>query len=347
MKLRSGIQLVISVMAVTCAAWAIFNFSNNLQSLGKTFGFTSFGDPAGFPISETLPLPGFEYSPESSYWTALAMGFLNTIKISLASLALASALGLAIGIARLSENREIRFAAASYVTLVRSVPVLLQLILIYVLILNFLPLVATSWTLLHYATNEDGVPLYGAYLNNRGLFLAVPSVSWSEGLRIIWNAPLPSFGGRNLQGGFHLSPEYLALFLGLGTYSSAYIAEIVRGGILSVDRGQREAARALGMNEFQTLRYVILPQAWKVIVPPLTSQFLSLTKNSSLGVAVGYPELVAVGGTILNQTGRSVEVIIIWMSVYLSISLAISLLMSRRKSKPDARLQLPQAVRTA
>jgi general L-amino acid transport system permease protein len=152
---------------------------------------------------------------------------------------------------------------------------------------------------------------------------------------------------RNLQGGFHLSPEYLALFLGLGTYSSAYIAEIVRGGILSVDRGQREAARALGMNEYQTLRYVILPQAWKVIVPPLTSQFLSLTKNSSLGVAVGYPELVAVGGTILNQTGRSVEVIIIWMSVYLTISLAISLLMSRRKSKPDARAQLPQVARTA
>lgn len=347
MNRRNGIQFLIAALVVLCAGWAVHNFSSNLHALGKSFGFASFGDPAGFPISETLPLPGFEYSPESSYWAALAMGLLNTLKISLASLVLAGFLGLAMGIGRLSRNREIRFAAASYVSIVRSVPVLLQLILIYVLILNFLPLVASSWTLFPYATSEDGAPLYRAYLNNRGLFLAVPNINWSAGFKILWNAPHPSFGGRNLQGGLHLSPEYLALFLGLGTYSSAYIAEIVRGGILSVDRGQREAARALGMSEYQTLRYVILPQAWKVIVPPLTSQFLSLAKNSSLGVAVGYPELVAVGGTILNQTGRSVEVILVWMSVYLSISLAISLLMARRKAKPDSRLSLPQSARTA
>jgi general L-amino acid transport system permease protein len=279
-------------------------------------------------------LPGWNYSPESSYWEALAAGFLNTLKVSATSLIFAAVLGFAIAIARLYAIAEVRWLAQQYVTLVRSLPVLLQLVIWYTLIVGFLPPVQEGLRMFQAGVSPQGDELFGLHLNNRGLFLAYPSLF--EGAT--WIFPQPTFGGRNLSGGFHLTPEYLALFLGLGFYTASFIAEIVRGGILSVDRGQSEAARALGLSPFQTLRLVVMPQAWKVILPPLTSQCLGLVKNSSLAVAVGYPDLVAVGGTILNQTGRSIEVILIWMSVYLTISLLISLLMNRTTKRNKAPL---------
>lgn len=334
------------LLGVACFVFAVLgNLNVNLSQLGTEFGFESFSQSAGFPIAETLPLPGWDYSPESSYWEALIAGFLNTLKVSAAALGLSLLVGFAAGILRLYGLAEVRFFLRYYVLLIRGLPVLLQLIIWYTLIVGFLPPLSEGglrWLLL--GTDADtGQNVYAMYLNNRGLFLAYPSPwahttgGWG------WVTPVPTFGGRNLSGGLHLSPEFLALFLGLGVYTSAFIAETVRGGLQAVERGQREAAAALGLSSWQTLRLVILPQARKIIVPPLASQMLSLVKNSSLAVAVGYPDLVAVGGTILNQAGRSIEIVLVWMAVYLSLSLCISVLLNKPRSPRQASHQPPRA----
>jgi general L-amino acid transport system permease protein len=329
--------LLLTALAAT-VLWLGSNLATNLERLGTGFGFEALTEPAGFPISETVPLPWWTYTPESSYWAALMAGLLNTLKVSIAALLLALFLGSSVGTLRVYGLSDVRLACRWFVTVIRALPVLLQLIIWYTLIVGFLPAVAEGLRLLPFGTSPDGDQLFALHLNNRGLFLAYPEQLAIDPRQWVWNTPLPTFGGRNLTGGFHLTPEFLALFLGLGVYTSAFVAEIVRGGLQAVDAGQREAAAALGFSRWQTLRFIVAPQAMKVVAPPLASQCLSLVKNSSLAVAVGYPDLVAVGGTILNQTGRSLEIILVWMGVYLMLSVGLSALVNRlgrrRRSQP-------------
>jgi len=229
---------------------------------------------------------------------------LNTVRVAAIGIVLATLLGAGVGLARLSPNWLLVRLAAGYVEFLRNVPLLVQLFFWYALITENLP-----------GPREALEPLPGVYLCNRGIFL--PDFSGS-----------PALQGFNFVGGFALTPEFAALLLGLTTYTAAFIAEIVRAGILSVRRGQFEAAFALGLARRAALRYVILPQALRLMVPPMTSQYLNLTKNSSLAVAIGYPDLVSIANTSINQTGQAIEGIAIIMAVYLSVSLAISALMN-------------------
>jgi general L-amino acid transport system permease protein len=217
---------------------------------------------------------------------------------------LATGLGTAIGLFRLSRNFLLRTISTAYVEFVRNVPLLVQLFFWYAVITETLPI-----------TREALEPLPGVFLSNRGIFL--PSFSST-----------PVLQGFNFSGGIAISPEFAALLLGLVTYTAGFIAEIVRAGVLSIRRGQWEAAQAVGLTRPQTLRHVVLPQALRVMVPPMTSQYLDLTKNSSLAVAIGYPDLVSIANTTINQTGQAIEGIAIIMLVYLSISLSISAFMN-------------------
>jgi general L-amino acid transport system permease protein len=304
------------------------------------------------------------YTEASSYRIALVTGLLNTLKVSLLGCALATLLGVFVGLCRLSSNWLVSRLALAYIEGIRNIPLLVQIFFWYHAVLRNLPDVQES--------HRWGQ----AYLNNRGVFLPRPDprpgFEWvlaalllagvliyfrarharrrqdatGEQLPVLWPAlaallllpgaawllagqpvrlSFPVLEGFNFQGGMVLSPEYAALLAGLVSYTSAFIAEIVRSGIAAVDRGQREAAQALGLRAGRRMRLVVLPQALRVIVPPLTSQYLNLTKNSSLGVAIAFPELVSVSGTILNQSGQAIEVIGITMAVYLTFSLLISL----------------------
>jgi len=212
-------------------------------------------------------------------------------------------LGTLIGLARLARNALLRALAAAYVEFLRNVPLLVQLFFWYALITEVLP---------HPRAALEPVP--GLFLTNRGIFLPLGSV--------------PRLEGFNFSGGVALTPEFAALLFGLIVYTAAFIAEIVRAGVLSIERGQIDAAYALGLRRGQTTRLVVLPQALRVIVPPLTSQYLNLTKNSSLAVAIGFPDLVSIANTTINQTGQAIEGVAIIMAVYLTVSLAISALMN-------------------
>ena len=299
------------------------------------------------------------------------MGLLNTLKVGVAGLVLATVLGTVLGIARLSSNWLVAKLSLAYVEAVRNVPLLLQLFLWYAVITEALP-----------GPRQALAPLPGVFLSNRGMMLPglVPDPAWLAGgialvaalavvlavrhwmpVRggltsravaggVIIGAPLvawlafgaptaidvPHLAGFNFRGGVTLSPELLTLLLGLVIYTAAFIAEIVRSGILAVDRGQAEAARALGLSPGLTLRLVVLPQALRLIVPPLTSQYLNLLKNSSLAVAIGYPDVVSVLDTTINQTGQAIEGVTMIMAVFLVISLSLSALMNWY----NARIQL-------
>jgi len=304
------------------------------------------------------------YTEASSYRVALLTGLLNTLKVSAAGCVLATILGLIVGLARLSGNVLVSRLGLAYVEVIRNIPLLLQLFFWYKAVLRAMPDVEQSLTLGGFITlNNRGVYLPGpeprdglrAFLAAvlvalmlswlwaqrarlarertgrqlpvlypcAGLLVALPALAW-----LLFGAPFeltyPKLEGFNFSGGLALSPEYAAMLLGLVLYTASFIAEIVRSGISAISKGQREAAASLGLGPGQAMRLVILPQALRVIVPPMTSQYLNLTKNSSLGVAIAYPELVSVGGTILNQSGQAIEIIAITMAVYLGISLLIS-----------------------
>jgi general L-amino acid transport system permease protein len=228
------------------------------------------------------------------------VGVVNTLRVALAGIVAATVLGVAVGLARVSRLRVVSALAAAYVEALRNTPLLLQLLFWYALT-QALPGPRAA---LH--------PLPGVFLCNRGLFL--PGLFGR-----------PAFAGFDFRGGLSVTPEFGALLVCLATYTAAFIGEIVRGGILSVGRGQTEAAAALGLSRGQALRLVVLPQALAVIVPPTTSQYLNLAKNSSLAVAIGYPELISVTDSTLNQTGQAIEAITVAMLVYLAISLTFSL----------------------
>lgn len=287
-------------VALALAWYLVSNTLDNLAARGIASGFAFLRREAGFEIGEAP----FAYGAADTYLRALAVGLANTFKVSLVGVVLATALGFAVGLCRLSGSMPLRALSSAYVEFLRNTPLLVQLFFWYALISEALP-----------PPREAFEPLPGVFLSSRGIFFPLPG-------------SVPALEGFNFSGGGHLSPEFAALLAGLVLYTAAFIAEIVRAGILAVPRGQTDAARALGLTPRPTLRHVVLPLALRVIVPPLTSQYLNLVKNSSLAVAIGYPDFVSVVNTTLNQTGQAIEGVAMIMAAYLTVSLAISALMN-------------------
>ena len=359
--LQTGLCAALAYLAYI----AIHIAADNLARSHVASGFGFWNVTAGFDISQTL----IDYSPQSStYGRAFWVGVLNTLVVAVVGIVLATILGFTIGIARLSKNYLVERLATCYVELVRNVPLLLQLLFWYNAVLNALPEFAASFALPGgVLLNNRGLFLPRPLFADGAQILAVPAAAlllavifnritrrrkgfWGAiGIRAAFTLAIvialpvivlsvtgariqfdyPQVSRFNVRGGLEVLPEFVALVLGLVTYTAAFIAEVVRAGLISVSRGQTEAALALGLTRVQTLRLIVIPQAMRVIIPPLTSQYLNLTKNSSLAVAIGYPDLVQVfAGTVANQTNQPVEVIVITMLVYLSFSLGTSLVMN-------------------
>ena len=358
-------QAITALIVISSIAWIVNNTAANLKAQNKTSGFDFLWKTAGFDISFSL----FPFDRASFYWEAFFVGLTNTILVAVIGIFFATLLGFTIGIARLSSNYLVSRLATVYVETIRNIPLLLQLFFWYFAVLKTMPAVRDSIALpLDTFINQRGLfvpkPLFDGQFGWVWLGLAAGLVAWvaisawakqrlfNTGKRfpvfitglgitivavaIVWlvsGAGLtfdpPVLNRFNFRGGVELPPELVALVFGLSIYTAAFIAEVVRAGIQSVSHGQTEAAQALGLNEGDRLRLVIVPQAMRVIIPPLTSQYLNLTKNSSLGAAIGYPELVNVfTGTTLNQTGRAIEVIGLTMLVYLALSLSTSAVMN-------------------
>ena len=295
------LQAILLAVLALLLGYLYWNTKQNLEARRIASGFAFLWREAGFEIGETSSIA---FSAADTYLRALAVGLANTLRVAAIGVVLATILGTLLGLARLSPNFLLAKLAAGYVEVVRNVPLLVQLFFWYAIITEVLP------------GPEDALnPLPGVFLSNRGIFFPLPG-DW------------PELSGFNFTGGGTLTPEFAALLVGLVTYTAGFIAEIVRAGILSVPRGQVEAARSMGLERRDQLRHVILPQALRLIVPPMTSQYLNLTKNSSLAVAIGYPDLVSIANTTMNQTGQSIEGIAIIMAVYLTISLSISAFMN-------------------
>lgn len=357
---RWTFQIVVAAALVSFIGLLFTIAAGNLASQGIATGFGFLFRESRFEISESV----IGYSAADSYGAALLVGFLNTLKVALLAIVLATVIGTAVGIARLSSNRLLAAVAGGYVESLRNIPLLLQLSFWYGLLTVTLPHPRAALN-----------PIDGVFLSNRGVLL--PSLVPHEGfgraglalvagvlgvliLRglasrrqrttgqrpaiglaalflltcpalAVWflsGAPaaldVPRLQGFNFVGGMRMSPEFAALLFGLTAYSATFIAETVRGGILSVNEGQSEAGRSLGLRPGLIMQLIVLPQALRVIIPPITSQYLNMIKNSSLGVAIAYPDLVAIGNITMNQTGQAIEVVSIFMAVYLSISLLTS-----------------------
>ena len=358
-------QLLVAALVIAFAVWIGLNTAENLARQNKTTGFDFFTKTSGFDIFFTL----IPYSRASYYWEAFLVGILNTALVSVIGIFFATIWGFALGIARLSNNWIISRLATVYIEVLRNIPLLLQLFFWYFAVLKALPNVKNSFVFLgDFVLNNRGVyipaPLYddkfvwvvGAlaitlvavfflrrwaiarleatgqrfpvFWTSLAMLIVVPGLFWIvSGTNVTFE--IPELKGFNYKGGISLPPEFVALLMGLILYTSTFIAENVRGGILAVSHGQTEAAQSLGLKDGDRLRLVIIPQAMRVIVPPLTSQYLNLTKNSSLAAAIGYPDLVSVFmGTTLNQTGRAIEVVFITLMVYLTLSLSTSAFMN-------------------
>ena len=294
-KLGWLVQAAVGLGLLVVVALLLSNLEQNLTRAGLRLTLGWLNQPAGFDIAETL-LP---YKASDTYGRALAAGLVNTLRVVGIGLVLSTALGVVAGAASFSTNPLLRGLSRTYVEVVRNIPLLLQLVFWYFAVFLTLP------------PANQAVQLPGLQLAKSGIYLL--------GARLV---------NGELVGGWRLSLELAALLTGLVIYSAAFIAEVVRGGIASVPRGQWEAAESLGLKPLATLRLVVLPQALRVIVPGLNSQYISLAKNSSLAVAIGYPDLYAVAETTLNQTGRGIEVFLLLMVVYLGLDLCISLLMN-------------------
>lgn len=357
-------QVLVAGAVVALAATLVGNTLDNLeqQKIATGFGFLSL--PASFAIGDHL----IAYDAADSYGRAFVVGLVNTLVVAVLGIVLATLLGTAVGIARLSGNWLLAKLATVYVETVRNIPPLLQLFFWYSFITESLPHPRAALQ-----------PLPGVFLSKRGLLIPVPEAhpAWTAtavalvaGLVLAWlfsrwarrqqaltGRPFPTFWigfglliglpflaylafgaptaldmpvlrGFNFAGGWQLSPELAALLLGLVIYTAAFIAEIVRGGILGVTKGQTEAGLSLGLSRGQVLRLILIPQALRIIVPPMTGQYLNLTKNSSLAVAIGYPDLVSVLNTTINQTGQAIEGVAMMMAVYLTISIGIAVFMN-------------------
>ena len=362
---RGVVYQVVAVSIIALVAWILTsNTLTNLRIRGIQSGFDFLTQPAGFGIGETV----IEFDSSNPYWKAFLVGLTNTLRVAIIGILIATLMGTAIGIGRLSRNFLLRGVCTAYVELFRNIPVLLQLLMWYLLLNEFLPPVSEALN-----------PAPGMFLSKGGFAFPVPV--WAPGFGLIvagglagvavaylyrrwvhaqfaltgkaraefWPAlaifvvcvaagwlaagtptalDMPEKTEFNVTGGGTVTPEFLALTLGLAIYTAAFIAEIVRSGIQAVPWGQIEAASSLGLTRNRQLKLVLLPQALRVIIPPLTNQYLNLTKNSSLAVAIGYPDLVSISNTTLNQTGRAVECITIIMAVYLTLSLSTAALMN-------------------
>jgi len=356
-------QVLVIVGLALFVAFIVSNTIANLQRAGLASGFGFLFDPAFFDINQRL----IHYTSQSTFGRALIIGLLNTILVSAMGIVAATVIGFVAGVLRLSPNFLLSRLVGAYVEITRNVPLLLQIIFWWV-VLSGLPKVRDSLTIGEAVfLNNRGVRLPAPILESGfewvvtafligivatvfvsrwakrrqnvsgerfpvgwaglGLMVGLPIlVYWIADSPIGWDVPEPK--RFNFRGGFNVTPELVALWFALSSYTGAFISEIVRSGILAVSKGQTEAAGALGLQPRQTMRLIIIPQALRVIIPPLTSQYLNLTKNSSLAIAIGYQDLVSIGGTILNQSGQALEVVGIWMMVYLSLSLLTSAFMN-------------------
>jgi general L-amino acid transport system permease protein len=303
-------QLALMLGLLALVAWLLSNTLANMKARGIQSGFDFLWANAGFDIGESM----IPFDSSEPYWRAFGVGLLNTLRVSVVGIVFCTILGTLIGVGRVSANALARGLGYGYTELFRNVPVLLQLLIWYVLLVEFMP---DSQSPLHF---NDWF-----YLSKNGFSFPIPV--WDPTAHgLVWDVPIWLDG--EINEGVSLTPEFLAITLGLSFYTSAFVAEVVRAGIVSVPRGQLEAARSIGLSNWQTTRQVLLPQAMRVIIPPLTNQYLNLTKNSSLAVAIGYPDLVSISNTALNQTGRAVECIALIMVVYLCLSLGTSALMN-------------------
>ncbi len=369
-KVRALVSQALLIAFLAWAFWTIFqNTVHNLEQRKIASGFDFLSTTAGFGINQVLFL---DYTEESSYGTAFLVGLINTLVLSGIGIVFATILGFIVGIMRLSKNWVIAKLAAGYVEIFRNIPLLLQIIVWYKVVLSPLPGPRQSLSLGSFFLNNRGVyspkPIFAdawwfvvaafflaiigsfilarwakkrldetgqpfpVFLTSLGMIIGLPLlVFFIAGMPV--HLDYPALKGFNFRGGMRIIPEFVAMLLALSIYTATFIAEIVRAGILAVSHGQTEAALALGLTRGQMLRFVVVPQAMRVIIPPLTSQYLNLTKNSSLAVAIAYPDLVAVGGIILNQSGQAIEIIGLWMLVYLSISLGTSAFMNWYNAK--------------
>ncbi|GAB6059755.1 amino acid ABC transporter permease [Desulfonatronum parangueonense] len=359
------IQLLVFAAVAAGLFWLVSTTAENLQRAGISSGFGFLNQTAGFEISQTL----IEYSRASTYARVFWVGLLNTMLVSVISIVASTLIGFLVGVLRLSSNWLVSRLAAAYIGLVRNIPLLLQILFWYIAILMPLPGPRQAYSLwdafflsnrglilprpefhpgawLIFASTIVAVlsvialiiwarrrqrltgRIFPTFLSALGLLIVLPVLGAAlAGFPVTWE--IPELRGFNFQGGVTLLPELTALILALTLYTAGFIAENVRAGIQSVDRGQEEAAAALGLRPGPIMRLVIIPQAMRVIIPPLTSQHLTLVKNSSLAVVIGYPDLISVfAGTTLNQTGQAVEIIAMTMLFYLTVSLLISLFMN-------------------
>jgi general L-amino acid transport system permease protein len=362
-------QVLVALAIVTFVWWIVGNTSENLRRANISSGFGFLNGRAGFDVSQSL----IDFSANSTFGRALIVGLLNTVLVAFIGIITATILGFLVGIGRLSRNWLIARICTVYVELFRNIPPLLVIFFWYLGVLSVLPAPRDSYELpFGTFLNGRGFfiprPIWGegAWLIPVALVVAIV-IAWFVARRawqrqmatgqrfpvfrtafaLIIGLPLlaffamgmpvtfdsPVLGTFNLQGGMDIKPEFLSLYLALSFYTASFIAEIVRAGILGVSRGQTEAASALGLKSSHTLRLVVVPQALRIIIPPLTSQYLNLTKNSSLAVFIGYPDLIQIGQTTMNQTGQAIEIVAIWMMIYLGLSLATSAFMNWYNAK--------------
>lgn len=357
-------QVVVALALIALIAWFVDNTITNLRRANIASGFGFLYSRAGFDISFSL----IPYTNDSTYLRAIAVGTLNTILVAVMGIVTATIIGFIVGVGRLSRNWLIRAISTVYVETFRNIPPLLVIFFWYFGVISALPTVRDSIALPFGSfLNSRGFFFpkviwgEGAWLIPVAFIVAVALVLFvrsrakvrqeATGQRfpVVWTSialliglPLLAFfvSGMpatldfpkksvfNLTGGMTLAPELLSLYLALSFYTASFIAEIVRAGIRGVSKGQTEAAYALGLRPRSTLNLVVVPQAMRIAIPPLASQYLNLTKNSSLAIAIGFPDLVAIGGTTLNQTGQSVEVVVLWLVIYLGISLVTSAFMN-------------------
>lgn len=359
------IQVVVITLVFAFVWYVVGNAIENLARLGKTFGFSFLQQPASYDINQHL----IEYNSRDTHLRAAVVGVLNTLMIAIAGIILATIFGFFLGVLRLSPNWLVNRLAYCYIEFMRNVPVLVHILLVHGLIINTLPKprealnYADSVFLSNrgfYVPKPVGEPLFwavlaalaigivGTFIYRRyarqlqadtgrqspvfwvsiGLIAGLPMLVFLvTGMPLSWD--VPALKGFNFKGGMVLKPEFIALWLALSMYTAAFIAEVVRAGILAVSHGQTEASLALGLPRRRTMNLVVIPQALRVILPPLTSQYLNLTKNSSLAIAIGYMDIVAtIGGISLNQTGKEMECMIIVLGLYLLFSLTISSIMN-------------------
>lgn len=355
---KIAFQIITLAIVITIVSYLLFNLTSNLEKQGINFGFGFLSNPAGFSIGDSA----IEYRPNDPYGKALFVGFVNTLTMVFAGIILATSTGIAAGVASFSQNWLVHKISRAYVGLIRNIPLLLQLFFWYFAVYGLLPAPKEQLNIGNLViANKRGVYIPWPASNLFLLWLAIATVlgiaaffvwQWRTKVRVDqgdsgqtqliilgaisliglvivailfgWQAPAVQEGG-GATGGLRLSREYVASLTALVFYTGAFIAEIVRAGIQSVSKGQWEAARSLGLHSNLAMRLVVFPQALRVIIPPLNSEFMNLAKNSSLAFAVAYPELYSIANTTFNQTGRPIEVFVILMATYLIINLLITL----------------------